>query len=169
MSLFNFTLLAATTFVGLMAGLFYSYSCSVNVGLGKLPDAQYVAAMQSINRAIQNPVFFTSFFGSILFLPICTCLKYSIPLSSSFWLLITSALIYFIGSFGVTIFGNVPLNNTLESFSSATASKEEIHLHRIAFETKWNNLHFIRTVATIVSFILLLLVCIGNHNYNSAS
>jgi uncharacterized membrane protein len=48
---------------GLVAGLLYAYSCSVNSGLKNLPDAAYLKAMQSINIAIQNPLFFASFLG----------------------------------------------------------------------------------------------------------
>ena len=68
-------ILTATT-TGLIAGLFYSYSCSVNPGLAKLPDEGYVAAMQSINREILNPVFFATFIGTLLLLPISTWMHF---------------------------------------------------------------------------------------------
>jgi len=54
----NITLVITTTTTSLIAGLFYAYSCSVNPGLRRLADKEYLTAMQSINKAILNPVFF---------------------------------------------------------------------------------------------------------------
>ena len=59
-------LAGATLTTGLIAGVYYAYAVSVNLGLAAQPDAGYVAAMQAINERIQNPVFFASFFGAVL-------------------------------------------------------------------------------------------------------
>jgi uncharacterized membrane protein len=63
------SLLFALTFIsalscGLMAGVFFAFSAFVMNGLGRLPAAQSVAAMQSINAAAFNPVFGTAFSGT---------------------------------------------------------------------------------------------------------
>ena len=42
------TLAGATLATGLIAGIFYVYACSVNLGLAVQPDAPYVAAMQAM-------------------------------------------------------------------------------------------------------------------------
>ena len=60
------SLLLATLTTDLVAGLFYAYSVSVNLGLAAQPDASYVSTMNAINERIQNPLFFASFFGAIL-------------------------------------------------------------------------------------------------------
>ena len=65
-----FTLAGATFTTGLIAGVFYAYAVSVNLGLAAQPDASYVAAMQAINERIENPLFFASFFGAA-----CFCLR----------------------------------------------------------------------------------------------
>jgi len=130
-----------------MAGLFYAFSCSVNLGLARLPNAEYVSAMQSINRAIQNPVFFAAFFGAPILLPLSVFLHYEQPLTMRFWFLLAATIIYLIGTFGVTIFGNVPLNNTLDRFNLQSASEEEIAVQRDNFEGQWNNLNTVRTVS----------------------
>jgi uncharacterized membrane protein len=164
----NITLLGAATFVGLMAGLFYSYSCSVTVGLNKLPDEQYIAAMQSINRSIQNPLFFLSFFGALLLPPLATYLNYSYRSATGFRLLLAATILYLGGSFLVTAIGNIPLNNTLESFNLSGASKEAINLQRVNFEPRWNVLNTIRTIASILSFILILIACLFYYSDQSA-
>jgi uncharacterized membrane protein len=157
MSIVNIILIITATSTGLIAGLFYAYSCSVNPGLAGLPDAQYVAAMQSINSAILNPVFFASFLGTLILLPLSGYLNFSPPYSRRFAFLLAAALIYIIGSFGVTIFGNVPLNDALGRINLKTASTEEISNARIVFENLWNRLHSVRTIASIISLILVII------------
>jgi uncharacterized membrane protein len=151
--------LTATT-TALIAGLLYAYSCSVNIGLGKLSDEGYVAAMQSINREIQNPLFFTSFMGTLLLLPISTWLQYRAGATSAFFLLLTATFIYTIGTFAVTMFGNVPLNNTLDQFNLKSASMETISKQRAMFEIPWNRLHTIRTIAGFISLVLVIIALI---------
>src|SRR3954469_7161010 len=58
---------AATLTTGLVAGVFYAYSVSVDPGLAAQSDASYIATMQEINERIQNPLFFASFIGAVLF------------------------------------------------------------------------------------------------------
>lgn len=160
MTFANITLLIAAFLTALIAGLFYAYSCSVNAGLGKLPDAGYMAAMQSINREILNPLFFMSFMGTLIVLPVSTWFQYSNPVSARFYLMLAATLVYAIGTFGVTILGNVPLNNALDGFNIQSASPEMIHQQRELFEKPWNRLHSIRTIANAIALILVLLACI---------
>jgi uncharacterized membrane protein len=160
MTFANIALLAAAFTTALIAGLFYAYSCSVNGGLGRLPDAGYLAAMQGINREILNPLFFMSFMGTLILLPLATWLQYGQPVSLRFYLLLAATLVYGIGTFGVTIAGNVPLNNALDAFHIQAASAEEISQQRTLFEKPWNKLHSIRTIANAIALILVLIACI---------
>lgn len=159
MTTINLILLVTALAGGLIAGLFYSYSCSVNPGLGALPDANYLAAMQSINRTILNPVFFFSFLGTVLLLPLSTYLHFGT--GNRFYLLLGAAVVYLIGTFGVTILGNVPLNEALDKINLTGASAQELAAHRLRFEVPWNRLHAIRTYASVLSFILVLLACLN--------
>ena len=147
--------------MGLIAGLFYSYVCSVNIGLGLLPDKEYLAAMQSINEAIQNPLFFLSFMGAVILLPVGCFLHYQQP---RFTLLLWATIVYLIGAFAVTIFGNVPLNETLAQFNLKSATMAEIVNQRVKFEGAWNKLHVIRTLASIASFVLVILACMKDND-----
>jgi len=160
MHTFTNILLAITTFTtALMAGLFYAYSCSVNPGLGRLPDAMYLSAMQSINRAILNPVFFAGFMGALILLPVCTWLHYGTPLSVRFWCLLAATVVYIIGVFGVTVAGNIPLNQALDAFKINPTDIETLARQRAAFEAKWNSFNTIRTVAAIVTVMLTIIAC----------
>ncbi|KAA2243257.1 DUF1772 domain-containing protein [Chitinophaga agrisoli] len=160
MTLSNIVLAVTATLMALIAGLFYAWSCSVIPGIGRLPDREYLAAIQAMNRAILNPVFFLSFIGTALLLPCCSYLHYSQPASASFWLLVAATLIYIVGGFGLTMVGNVPLNNGLDAFSINGATPEALAAQRLKFEGPWNSLHTVRTIACIVSLVLVVIACI---------
>ncbi|MBC8155328.1 MAG: DUF1772 domain-containing protein [Bacteroidetes bacterium] len=157
----NVMLAGAALTTALVAGLFYGYSCSVNPGLHRLSDTMYLAAMQAINRAILNPVFFVSFLGTLILLPLSAWVHYSQPPSPRFWLLLWAAITYLIGVLGVTIFGNVPLNEALDSLTLQTASVEAVAAQRVAFETLWNRFHTIRTLASVLALLFVLVACLS--------
>jgi len=58
--------LAAALGSGVMAGVFYAFSTGIMLALGHLPAAQGIAAMQSINVAVINPLFLGAFLGTAL-------------------------------------------------------------------------------------------------------
>lgn len=147
-----------TIVTGLIAGLFYAYSCSVNPGLTRLKDVEYLSAMQAINSAILNPVFFLTFMGTLLLLPISTWLQYKAGgNSNAYFLLLIASLVYIIGVFGVTVIGNVPLNELLAKADLKSMNLEELFTLRSKFEKPWLFYHQIRTVSVVVSFILTLI------------
>ena len=68
-------LVAATLTTGLMTGVFYLYAVAIMPGLGRAGDRTFVGAFQSVDRAIINPLFLSTFFGPLLFTgwpPHCT-------------------------------------------------------------------------------------------------
>ncbi|WP_119079803.1 anthrone oxygenase family protein [Chitinophaga alhagiae] len=159
--MFNNIVLAVTAITtALMAGLFYAYSFSVSPGLGRLADAEYIRAMQHINRAILNPVFFLGFMGTLLLLPLSTYLQYSQPVTVRFWCLLAATLVYAIGVFGVTMAVNVPLNEALNTFNTQSASLSEIAAHRAGFEARWNSFNNVRTFCAVAAMALVAVGCI---------
>lgn len=147
-----------TTFLmSLIAGLFYAYSCSVNPGLNKLSDSEYLKAMKAINRAILNPWFFVSFIGTLIITPGTTALYFrNVGADYSFYLLLCASITYFVGVFGVTVLGNVPLNNALDSLELANQPHRELKSRRLNFEIPWTRLHNIRTAANLTSLLLTI-------------
>ena len=145
---------------GLAAGLFYAYSCSVNPGLKRLPDKAYIQAMQCINRAILNPVFFASFMGSLVLLPLSTWMLYRYAVPVGGWYLLAATIIYLVGVFGVTMAGNVPLNDALDKVDTATATAADLAQQRALFERRWNRLNMVRSVFAIVTLALVVVACL---------
>lgn len=149
-----------TLFAGLMAGLFYAWSISVTPGFAKVSDKSYLESFQSMNRAILNPVFFIPFMGLALLLPLASYLMYSSPQDAKFWFVLASTGLYLIGIMGVTIFGNVPLNDQLEALNISKMDAEQMAQFRSVFEAKWNALNWIRTAVS--SLVMALLVAAIN-------
>lgn len=163
LSIKSLTLFAAVLLTGLSAGLFYAWQVSVIPGTRKVMDMTYLESMQSINRAILNPAFFLVFFGSAILLTISTIqqFKYGLP----FWFILAATIIYWIGTFGVTAFGNVPLNDALEALNLETLTEQKVIEFRKHYEQKWNRLHLIRTVFSVLSFLLSLVSVFAQFKY----
>lgn len=148
------TLFTAILLTGLSAGLFYAWQVSVIPGTRKVVDSTYLESMQSINRMILNPAFYLIFFGSLVLLAISSVQQYSSGVK--FWFLLAATLTYAIGTFGVTAFGNVPLNDALDAINLAELSETKMAEFRKSYEGKWNRLHLVRTVFAVLSFMIAL-------------
>jgi uncharacterized membrane protein len=182
-------LLIATANSALVAGLFYSWSCGITQGLGKLGDEEYIKAMQSINKAIQRPWFFMSFMGTLVLLPLAAWAYNGHGQPAIFNYLVAASVLYAVGVFGITVVGNVPLNNMLENYTdlspttdaglagnpSLASSRTTITFVdtgspqagrgsaiRTAFESRWNRLNNIRTFCAIAALICAILACIAS-------
>ena len=150
-ALFALRLVAALG-CGLMAGLFFAFSNSVMDALGRIPPPEGIAAMQSINRVILNPLFLTIFLAT----PAACAL---VLLSSLWrwdepgvvWLVVGSAL-YIAGTFLVTVFINVPMNNALDAVHPASAEAGTLWTRYLANWTAWNH---VRTIASVAATALL--------------
>ncbi|MGI9533261.1 DUF1772 domain-containing protein [Lutimonas sp.] len=150
----TFVLFITVLLNALSTGFFFAWSVSVILGTKKVGDFTYLESMQSINREILNPAFFIVFFGSIITLSLSAILQYSYK--PMFWFIAASAAIYLMGTFGVTAFGNVPLNNELEALNLKELSISELKNFRNYYESKWNRYHTIRTVSSVTSFVFLI-------------
>lgn len=142
---------------GLLAGLFFGFQCSIINGLGALGNKEYLLSFQSINRAIQNPIFFLSFMGPVIVLPITCYLNHKIGGSDLFPYILSSTLIYLVAVFGITIACNVSLNEMLDGFNIQSATDTQLQDMRLKFEAGWNKWHLVRTIASIIAFLTLII------------
>ncbi len=129
---------------GLMAGFFFAFSVSVMTALGRLPPAQGIAAMRSINAVVINPVFLIAFFGTAV-----ACVAVAISALSSWHrpgaaYLLAGALLYLAGSFLVTIVFNVPRNDALAAVDPSSAAGAALWASYLTAWTAWNH---VRTAA----------------------
>ena len=139
---------------GLMAGFFLAFSACVMAALARRPAAQAIAAMQSINVTVLNPLFFTAFFGTAIgciVLLLFSLLSRDTPGSM---LLAAGSLCYLIGAIFVTIACNVPRNDRLAAVDPASTQGADLWIAYLAGWTRWNHVRTAASLAAAVAFIL---------------
>jgi uncharacterized membrane protein len=152
---FGLTFLAAIG-SGLMAGLFFVFSVTVMSAFGKLPAPTGIAAMQSINATILNPVFTSAFMGTALLcvvLAIFGVVRWSQP--GAAWP-IAGAVLYVVGTMLVTMVFNVPLNDTLAAVSPDNAEGASLWRNYLEVWTRWNHVRTVTSTGALACFMLAL-------------
>jgi uncharacterized membrane protein len=149
----NDSLLLVLTFCsalgcGLVAGAFFAFSTFIMKALGRLPPGQGIAAMQSINVTVINPSFMGALFGTG-----AACLLLAVAALRSWHgpgavYLLAGSLLYLLGTVGVTIVFNVPLNNALAAVGPDHAEGAKLWRHYLARWTAWNH---VRTAAALAA------------------
>ncbi len=137
---------------GLIAGVFFAFSTFVMSALAKLQPPQGIAAMQFIIITVINPWFMTAFLGTAvacLFLAVFALLKWHQP--SAVYLLVGS-LLYLVGTLGVTMVYNVPLNDALAIVKPDSAESASLWAKYLTNWTMWNH---VRTLAALAAAVLL--------------
>jgi uncharacterized membrane protein len=139
----------------LVSGIFFAFSTFVMKALARIPAKEGIRAMQSINVVVINPAVMGVFIGTAVLSAVIAVFSlggWSGSLSHWFFV---GALHYVIGTFIVTAFGNVPLNNQLES-----VSPEEGETLWSDYLSKWTFWNHVRTTAAMIAafcFIMGLL------------
>jgi uncharacterized membrane protein len=149
----------ATLATGLVAGVFYAYSISVVLGLAAQSDASYVSTMQEINERIQNPLFFASFIGAVLFLLAALVVHLPRVWSGRFLVISLACLLYIGGGFLLTAFINVPMNDQLATVDPEAPARV-LSRAREAYEDPWNFWNGVRTVFSTLAFLALIGACL---------
>lgn len=139
---------------GLMSGLLYGWSVSVIPGTKRVAAGNYVDTMQHINRAIINPAFVVPFMGIPLVLGGAAAMQFRAGDHRRGWLLAGATITYVVGVLGVTIGGNVPLNDALDAFDLRGSTSDAVEHRRSTYERPWNRWHHLRTIASVASFTL---------------
>ncbi len=150
-------LLLAVLSTGFMAGIFFTWTNAVTPGIGKLNSLEYLKALQAMNRVILNPLFYIAFLAPIAMLLLSIAFNYVTAPPNIFRLILSAGILYFIGTFLVTILGNIPLNNILDQSHLEILSPDVLDELRIQIEQPWNQLNLYRTWSSFSSFILLLI------------
>ncbi|MDQ0473156.1 anthrone oxygenase family protein [Labrys wisconsinensis] len=145
---------AAAIGSGLVAGIFFAFSSFVMAALGRLPPEQGVAAMQSINITVINPVFMLAFMGTGL---VCLVLAAGSVLwwsQGGGWPVIAAGLLYLVGCIGVTMACNVPLNDALAVVQPGTPDAASLWQRYLVDWTFWNH---VRMAASLLAAVLCIL------------
>jgi uncharacterized membrane protein len=155
--MFALTLIAVVG-SGVVAGIWFTFSNFVMAALARLPAEQGAAAMRAINLTVLNAGFFLFFFGTgaaSLAVVVLSLVRQGQPGSG---LLSLGCVLYLVGSIGVTIFRNVPLNEALEAAEPGTAEEAALWSQYLADWTFWNHVRAAGTAAAAVTFSVALAV-----------
>ena len=106
---------------------------------------------------ILNNAFKLIFLGAIITVALVPVSYFNLYPKNIFWLFILTLIIYWVGVFGVSISGNIPLNEILDKTNLESISQEEIKALRTRIEVKWNNFNFIRSISSAITFLLLII------------
>ena len=138
----------------LIAGVFFAFSNFVMNALSRIEPRQGIAAMQSINITVINPVFMTAFLGTAvtcLFVAISALLKWQqfMPTYT-----IVGSLLYLVGTVGVTIVFNVPLNDALAKVDPTSIDGASLWTTYLSNWTFWNHIRTLAAIAAAISISL---------------
>ena len=146
------SLLAATLTMGLVAGAFALYSHTVMPGLKKTDDRTFVAAFQSLDRAIINPWFMAGGFLGALVFTIAAAVAHlgqdALP-----W--IAAALVLYAIAFVITIAVNVPLNDALKAAGDPDRISDLATVRERFDEARWAAFNLVRVVTSTAAFACL--------------
>lgn len=135
----------------LIGGVFFAFSSFVMKALARVPSTAGIAAMQSINVVVINPSFMGAFMGTALLSIGIIVLVLAVHDYPSTIFLLGGALLYFTGTFLVTMFGNVPLNERLAAVTAKDSAAVAMWEHYLNRWTLWNH---VRTAAAVLASLL---------------
>ncbi len=131
---------AAAVGAGVVAGVWFAFSGFVMAAFDRLPPAQAEDAMRAINVTALRPPLMIAMFGTAA---LCIAAAFGGEPRA-----IAAAAVYLVGCVGVTIAGNVPLNEAL--------MRGDVEWAR--FSPRWTAWNTARGVATLASAGLLTTV-----------
>jgi uncharacterized membrane protein len=138
----------------LIAGVFFAFSNFVMNALSRIQPATGIIAMQSINITVINPLFMTTFLGTgvaCIFLVISSLLKWH-QISTTYSIL--GSVFYLIGTIGVTIAFNVPLNDALAKVDPNSIDGMKLWATYVTDWTFWNHVRALAAVAAAIAISL---------------
>ena len=133
-----------------VGGVFFAFSTFVMGALARLERAEGIRAMQSINVVVINPRFFAAFFGAALLSIAAVIVTFATGDGTGRTAIVVGAAAYLVGCIGVTVAGNVPLNDRLAAVDAET---DEGARTWDEYLVRWTRFNHVRTVACVVASV----------------
>jgi len=145
-------ILTAALGCGLVGGIFFGFSVFIMKALKRLPPAQGISAMQSINVTVINPFFMTAFFGTAALCVTLTIYSFFSWQRPNGIFLFVGSMLYIFGTILVTILFNVPRNDALAAVEPASTKGATLWQSYVGSWTVWNH---VRTIAALAAAAVL--------------
>jgi uncharacterized membrane protein len=139
---------------GLMAGVFFAFSAFVMKGLGKLPPAQGIACMQSINIAAVTPLFLAALLGTAALSVAAAVLALFRLAEPGGVAMLVGSLLYLACGMVVTIVVNIPRNDALAALDPDDEDAAGLWTRYLAEWTGWNHVRAVGSLAAATTFML---------------
>jgi uncharacterized membrane protein len=138
---------------GLLAGLYFAFSTFIMTALGRIEQAQGIAAMNSINSTILGSLFMPFFYGTTLASLILAINGFVRRGEPGAMAMLAGGVIYIAGMFVCTIVFNVPLNNALAAVDPASRAAAPVWARFLKDWTFWNHVRTISSAASSALYI----------------
>lgn len=162
MSVFEITLFITTVLCSLVAGFLVAFSTVVMPGIKNLKNKQFLIAFREMDLVIQErqPLFMFIWVGSVFSTLALLLQSFFIASDSIHWYTAIISLIFLLGVQLPTIVINIPLNNHIQKLNIESMSDDSLQTERLNFENKWNRSNVVRSIFSVVTSILLILLLI---------
>lgn len=147
-------LVLATVAAGLTAGVFFLYANAIMPGLRRVDDRTFVAAFQSIDRAIINPVFLGGCFVGTLVLAVASALTHlGADARVELGWIVAAGLLH-LAVMAITIGVTVPRNDALKA--AGDPGRIDVAAVRAAFDERrwaaWNHVRVVLSIGALACF-----------------
>lgn len=147
------SVLASAVGSGLMAGIFFAFSAVVMPALQRRPAAEGIAAMQTMNVVVANPLFVLIFVGTgvasaaTIVLSLVDTARSGAPAA-------VGGVLYLVGAIVVTGVANVPRNDALDAADPASSDGADLWTRYLREWTAWNHARTVATTAALALFVI---------------
>lgn len=142
----------------LVAGVFLTFSDFVMRSLAATQAAGGIEAMQHINRKVFRTLFMVLLIGMAIVSPLMAVAAFwQVSGPASAWI-IAAAVTYVIGTFGVTVVFNVPMNERLDRMAHDSAVAAAYWNRYVPAWSFWNT---VRTLASAAAAVFMLMAVVA--------
>ncbi len=143
-------------FTGLFTGLMFTFMLVIQRMLSTLSASEYTSIMQGLIRGADSPPVVPAVVMISMLSPLYTLIRLRKHQQSLvFKLTLAGLLIFVFGVFAITIGINAPINNQIVKWSAQAPPANWMTLR-----DQWNNVNWIRTPASGLSFVLFMLTLV---------
>lgn len=142
----------------LVAGVFLTFSDFVMRSLSATQPAGGIEAMQQINRKVFRTLFMVLLIGMAITSPLMAALVMWQGSGPAVTWVVAAAAVYLVGTFGVTLAFNVPMNEQLDGMAYDSADAATYWQNYVPAWSFWNT---VRALAAMAASLFMLMAVIA--------
>ncbi|MEL6870261.1 MAG: anthrone oxygenase family protein [Pseudomonadota bacterium] len=140
-----------------IGGVFSAFSEFIMSGLLRTSPACGIASMQHINRTVLKTQFVVGIFSIAIFSILFAVYSVAVFEGRALATIILAALVYLPSVFFMTMLGNVPMNDKLESLDHTS---REAEVYWAQYGRDWTRLNHIRSIGSVLTSALYIAAAI---------